>query len=174
LVIWSKLQVACKFTTFIKREKLRTEYNILITSVILGLLAGVIDTIIDFLFFYPGRSFWELLISDVPQQEIYTRFLIFVSFVLFGFICGEIIARLKKVQEEKTKLINSLQQTLKEIKTLQGIIPICASCKNIRDDQGFWNKVESYLKKHSDVTFSHGICPDCAKKLYPELVEQGD
>lgn len=153
---------------------MRTENTILIASIILGLLAGLVDTIIDFLFFYPGRSFWGLLFSDVPQQEIYTRFLIFVSFVIFGFICGKIVARLKKTQDEKNQLIDHLQQTLKEIKTLQGIIPICASCKNIRDDKGFWSKVESYLKKHSGVQFSHGICPDCAKKLYPDLVVYDD
>ena len=150
---------------------MKTEYKVLIASIILGLLGGLIDTIIDYLFFYPSQSFWGILISDVPQPEIYTRFLIFISFVIFGFICGEIIARLKKTQEENTKLINGLQQSLREIKTLRGIIPICASCKNIRDDKGFWNKVESYLKKHSEVEFSHGICPDCARKLYPDLVE---
>lgn len=149
---------------------MKTEHSILLASIIFGLLAGVIDSIIDFLFFYKGQSFWELLVGDVPQQEIYTRFLILVNFALFGFICGKIVARLKKAEEDKTKLIYDLQQTIKEIKTLQGIIPICASCKNIRDDKGFWNRVESYIKKHSDVKFSHGICPDCAKKLYPDLV----
>ena len=153
---------------------MKTEHNILITSIILGLLMGFIDTILDFLFFYPGQSFWGILVSDVPQHEIYTRFLIFVCFVIFGFICGRIIARLKKTEEDKVKLINKLQQTLSEVKTLRGIIPICASCKNIRDDKGFWRKVESYFKKHSEVKFTHGICPDCAKKLYPNLITSGE
>ncbi|MEJ2108517.1 MAG: hypothetical protein P8Z37_01110 [Acidobacteriota bacterium] len=57
----------------------------------------------------------------------------------------------------------------KEIKELKGLIPICASCKNIRDDRGYWNQIEGYIQKNSDVMFSHSICPECAKKLYPPL-----
>ena len=59
--------------------------------------------------------------------------------------------------------------TLEEIKTLQGFIPICANCKNIRDDAGYWQKIEEYVQEHSDARFSHGICPECAKKPYPNL-----
>ena len=62
-----------------------------------------------------------------------------------------------------------LEEAVKEIKTLKGIIPICASCKNIRDDKGYWNQIESYIKEHSDADFSHSICPECAEKLYPDL-----
>jgi PleD family two-component response regulator len=64
---------------------------------------------------------------------------------------------------------NQLQKALDENKILQGIIPICANCKNIRDDKGFWNQVEAYISEHSEARFSHGICPACVKKLYPEL-----
>ncbi len=62
-----------------------------------------------------------------------------------------------------------LQQALENIKTLQGMIPICAKCKKIRDDDGFWEQVESYITKHSEAVFSHSICPDCGKELYPEI-----
>lgn len=62
-----------------------------------------------------------------------------------------------------------LSKALSEIKTLKGIVPICSFCKKIRDDNGYWEKVETYVKKHSHADFSHGICPDCAKKHYPEL-----
>ena len=62
-----------------------------------------------------------------------------------------------------------LEQALKEIKTLRGIVPICANCKKIRDDEGYWTQVEVYVQNHSEATFSHGICPGCAKKLYPEF-----
>lgn len=79
-----------------------------------------------------------------------------------------------KTEEEKEKLINNLQETLNEVKTLRGLIPICAWCKKIRDDKGFWNKVESYLKKHSEVNFTHRICPDCAQKHYPDLFVSED
>lgn len=70
---------------------------------------------------------------------------------------------------ELKKKAEDLQKALGEIKQLKGIIPICSSCKKIRDDQGFWHQVESYLQSRSDAEFSHGICPDCMKKLYPNL-----
>lgn len=60
---------------------------------------------------------------------------------------------------------------LAEIKQLKGIIPICASCKSIRNDKGFWDRIEHYIAANTDARFSHGICPDCAKKLYPDVVE---
>ncbi|MDF1590367.1 MAG: MASE3 domain-containing protein [Desulfobacterales bacterium] len=77
--------------------------------------------------------------------------------------------KLKKSEAELRRQRNDLQKALNEIKTLKGILPICASCKKIRDDRGFWKVVEAYIQEHSDAEFSHSICPDCAKKLYPEL-----
>ena len=62
-----------------------------------------------------------------------------------------------------------LEKMLSEIKTLRGIIPICANCKNIRTDKGAWTKIESYISEHSDAEFSHSICPSCAKKIYHDL-----
>jgi PAS domain S-box-containing protein len=77
----------------------------------------------------------------------------------------------EEVLEEERK---RLQQALDEVKTLRGIFPICANCKKIRDDKGYWNQVEMYVSDHTEAKFSHGICPDCAKKLYPELYEKGN
>jgi PAS domain S-box-containing protein len=74
-----------------------------------------------------------------------------------------------QAEEEREKLIDELQSALAEIKTLRGIIPICASCKKIRDDEGYWHDVAVYIRDHSEAEFSHGICPDCAKKLYPDF-----
>jgi PAS domain S-box-containing protein len=74
----------------------------------------------------------------------------------------------KRVEEEREKLIRELQQALAKIKTLHGLIPICASCKNVRDDDGYWHEVEAYIREHSTAEFSHSICPECRKKLYPE------
>jgi hypothetical protein len=68
----------------------------------------------------------------------------------------------------------ALQRTLNEVKTLRGIIPICSECKKIRDDKGYWNQVEVYVRDHSDAEFSHGICPECAKKLYPNIALSDD
>ena len=69
---------------------------------------------------------------------------------------------------QKDDLISELKIALNEIKTLKGIIPICSHCKNIRDDKGYWNQIESYIREHSEAKFSHGICQECAKKYYPD------
>nr|WP_246433874.1 cache domain-containing protein [Spirochaeta isovalerica] len=74
----------------------------------------------------------------------------------------------KRADEEKEKLIRELKEALEQIKTLGGLIPICSSCKKIRDDSGYWNNLESYIESHSDASFSHGICPDCMEKIYGE------
>lgn len=65
-----------------------------------------------------------------------------------------------------------LQEALANVKTLRGLLPICASCKKIRDDKGYWNLLEAYLQDHSDVEFTHGICPECAKKLYGVTLDE--
>lgn len=72
-------------------------------------------------------------------------------------------------EKEKEKLIKELQTALSEVKTLSGLLPICASCKKIRDDKGYWMQIESYISEHSKAEFSHGICPECAEKLYPDF-----
>jgi PAS domain S-box-containing protein len=74
-----------------------------------------------------------------------------------------------EAEREKEKLIADLRKAFDEIKTLRGIIPICASCKKIRDDKGYWNQVEVYVSDHTEADFSHGLCPVCAKKLYPDI-----
>ena len=75
----------------------------------------------------------------------------------------------KQVEEEKEKLITKLQTALQEVKSLRGIIPICSKCKKVRDDEGYWQQVEKYIQDRSEAEFSHGICHQCAKKLYPEI-----
>ena len=81
---------------------------------------------------------------------------------------------LKRQVDEKTSKLEKINQELRialnEIKTLQGIIPICANCKKIRDDEGYWNRIESYIEQHSDAKFSHGICRECAEKLYGDYI----
>lgn len=74
-----------------------------------------------------------------------------------------------KIEAEREQLIVQLQEALAKVKTLSGFLPICANCKKIRDDKGYWNQIEAYIRDHSEAEFSHGICPDCAKKLYPEF-----
>ncbi len=73
------------------------------------------------------------------------------------------------VQQSNEQLISELRSAMAEVKTLSGLLPICASCKKVRDDQGYWSQIESYIRKHSDISFSHGLCTECAHKLYPEF-----
>lgn len=70
------------------------------------------------------------------------------------------------------RLLYDKENALSEIRILSGMLPICASCKNIRDDQGYWKQLEEYLHTHSEAQFSHSICPDCAIKLYPDLYSE--
>lgn len=86
-------------------------------------------------------------------------------------ITRDITAR-RKAEEEREKLIHALQKALGDIKTLTGLLPICANCKKIRDDKGYWNQIEDYISEHSAAEFSHGLCPQCAEKLYPKYVKK--
>lgn len=88
---------------------------------------------------------------------------IFISVVLVD------ISRRKAIENEREILIKELKSALEKVKQLNGMLPICANCKNIRDDNGYWNQIEAYIRDHSEAEFSHGICPDCAKILYPDL-----
>jgi hypothetical protein len=82
------------------------------------------------------------------------------------------ISERKRTAEQREQLIQELQTALNEVNTLSGLLPICASCKKIRDDKGYWNNLEMYISEHSGAQFSHGICPDCAQRLYPEYYKK--
>jgi len=112
-------------------------------------IGGSTLTIIGFFLSPNGGEFWKALINR--------------SLVIFAIWAVAILSVQRKIiYEEKEK-------ALLEIKVLRGFLPICASCKKIRDDQGRWNQIESYISDRSEAKFSHGICPECAKTLYPEI-----
>ncbi len=75
----------------------------------------------------------------------------------------------RRAEKEREKLVADLSNALTNLKRLSGLLPICASCKKIRDDKGYWHQVENYMKDHAEVEFSHGICPECSARLYPDL-----
>ncbi|MFP4475957.1 MAG: hypothetical protein ACLFOY_10405 [Desulfatibacillaceae bacterium] len=83
------------------------------------------------------------------------------------------IERRKKAERQRDQVIRELKQALSEVKTLKGFLPICANCKRVRDDKGYWNRLEAYIQNHSDASVTHSICPTCLKKLYPELYSDG-
>jgi len=85
---------------------------------------------------------------------------------------AQLFIELKRAEEAREKLICELQEALANIKILRGMLPICSSCKKIRDDKGYWNQIESYIRDHTEAEFTHGICPECMKKLYPDLYDQ--
>ncbi len=107
--------------------------------------------------------FWEPRIADFMSANVYhgMTFLIFI-------ICNT-MTMVGLISVNSRRLENDLTSAMQEIKSLQGIIPICSNCKKVRDDQGYWQQVESYVKEHTGAEFSHGICPDCKQELYPEL-----
>jgi PAS domain S-box-containing protein len=82
------------------------------------------------------------------------------------------VSESKRLEQEKDNLIIELQKALSEVKKLSGFLPICASCKKIRDDTGYWNEIERYISERSGTQFSHSICPDCMRKLYPEEADE--
>ena len=82
------------------------------------------------------------------------------------------ITERKQAEEEREKMISQLQSALENIKRLKGLLPICAICKKIRDDKGYWNQIGAYVRDHSDAEFSHSICLDCAETLYPEILSK--
>lgn len=94
--------------------------------------------------------------------------LLFALFIIFDRASKSIAGR-KQADAEREKLITDLQGALAEIKDLQGIIPICSFCKQIRDDKGYWQQVDYYISEHSEAQFSHSVCPKCMKENYPEF-----
>lgn len=88
--------------------------------------------------------------------------------VVAAVIAFQDITLRQMIEEERERLIEELKDALENVKTLKGMLPICASCKRIRDDTGYWNQIEAYVRDHTEAEFSHGICPECAQKIYPK------
>lgn len=127
-----------------------------------------------------GES-WEAVEIPILQNNGAIRTVLWNSATLFSpdnttvvatIAQGQDITERKLAEEEREKLIVDLTDALSKVKTLSGLLPICASCKKIRDDKGYWKQIESYLHEHSDAEFSHGICPECAVKLYPTYMKK--
>ncbi len=93
-----------------------------------------------------------------------------VDYIMKPFNPATVKARVK-THIKLNQTIRELKKALSEVKTLSGLLPICAHCKKVRDDKGYWNQIEIYIDKHSDASFSHGVCPECAELLYPELAK---
>lgn len=93
------------------------------------------------------------------------------DYLIKGQVTSSLLRRSIRYAIERQKLLTQLEHSAKEIKTLRGFLPICASCKKIRDDKGYWTQIETYISTYTEAEFSHGICPECASKIYGRLYD---
>jgi PAS domain S-box-containing protein len=122
----------------------------------------------------PGTQLYEGQFQSPAHQE--KRLIIFHKATFensegqLGGIVGAMvdITEMRNAEKQKEQVISELRRALEKVKLLSGLLPICASCKKIRDDKGYWNQIESYIRAHSEAEFSHGLCPECIHKLYPD------
>ena len=117
---------------------------------------------------------WQTYLISKSQKVIPVEENIVLLFDNAGNRIGAVgtsrdITERRRIENERERLIAELQKALVQVKTLSGFIPICSSCKKVRNDSGYWEQVEAYISTRSEAEFSHSICPDCARKLYPEI-----
>lgn len=137
-------------------------------GVLIGILFWFLEAIIHAYVFRMHPLRLELLPLD-DLNELWMRSLVSFGFMACGFVSQWMMNQIFDEKLEIERINRELQSALDEIKTLKGILPICSSCKDIRDANGEWHRMEAYIRDRSDAQFSHGICPTCAKKLYPEF-----
>jgi K+-sensing histidine kinase KdpD len=124
-------------------------------SVACGIMWHVMDAVSGYVYNSPSIAYWNACI-------------LFFSFLVIAFT----VSKIRQDLDRQRKLNHELESALGKVQRLEGLLPICAGCKCIRNDKGYWQEIEGYLTEHSDAHFSHGICPECAKKLYPEYAEK--
>lgn len=145
------------------RQKVGLELLIIFAlSITVFIAASHYDILEKIVQFSHKHEIWEL--DEIITVSIFLVFAIAI-FTLRRWI------ELRKIKIVLLQRNQELQNAISEIKQLRGIIPICSGCKKIRDDEGYWHQVESYVRDHSEATFSHGICPDCLVEMYPECFE---
>lgn len=146
------------------RGKVKTELGIILALTIsVYLLAGHYELLERVVSYSRQHEHWQL-----DEFLIVFIFLVF-AMAMFAFLRWRDVGRSEQNLAQRNA---ELQQALADIRQLKGIIPICAACKSVRCDEGFWHRVEVYISEHSAAEFSHGICPECLERLYPELVRE--
>ena len=119
--------------------------------------------------FTNGHSDVTNLVSEILEAFSVSMLPWGFAFMILNAFIGHFWGKNRQADAEKSIIIADLQEALAKVKTLSGFLPICASCKKIRDDRGYWNQIEAYIAEHSEAEFSHGICPECSEKLYPDI-----
>ena len=117
-------------------------------------------------------SFYEEILSLNNLHELWMRLLTVTIILLFGYISQRVANKITAAYRKEKELTKKLEDSFQEIKVLRGLLPICASCKKIRDKKGYWNQIEIYIKDRSEAEFTHSLCPECTKKLYPEFADK--
>jgi hypothetical protein len=115
-------------------------------------------------------NFMQIAEATQSKVENVAVLLVVAGVFLSTLIAFVTVRHVLAVEKALTQERNELQKALADLKTLSGLLPICASCKKIRDDNGYWNQIEAYIRDHSEAEFSHSICPECAEKLYSDLI----
>lgn len=141
--------------------------KIIILSVVMGIVFIFVDTIID-PHYHPAKFLEQLIVAD-RGHELFMRFTVVTLLVTLGIITARLLHRKQKAEIENERLIAELKEAIARIETLTGLLPICAYCKKVRDDHGYWNRIETYISKHSRAEFTHSICPECEKKAINEF-----
>lgn len=116
------------------------------------------------------RGFYDFMI----QHWHYLLFIALAFLIVTVIILSVSIIVVVRINMQRKKIVAELASALMDVKTLSGLLPICSSCKKIRDDSGYWSQIEQYLEEHSDAEFTHSLCPDCAKRLYPDIFSGED
>lgn len=144
----------------------RPRYFLFLVSLAAFLSEAIIMVVLDRL--WPQHQRWEFIVDAL-------LLVVLLAPLLYIWLYRPLVMQIeerKSAEAELEKTVKELTAALDNVQMLSGLLPICAWCKNIRNDQGYWQQLETYLSEHTEAEFSHGICPDCAKKIYAELEEE--
>jgi hypothetical protein len=182
-----------RVTTYLRKQR---QWTILVPCLILTAIIGFLDFITGYeldlsLFYlvplclvtwYTGKNFGIIialvsavvwLCADIQAGHSYSHPAVSLwnGAIIFGFFLMTVIilSKLKAAHERQATLVSELREALDNVRVLKGLIPICAWCKKIRDDEGYWKNVETYFSEHSDASFTHGMCPQCKAKMQEEI-----
>jgi len=162
--IISLILATAVFHLYLKRTHLdKTVFNLIILSLFLTIISEVFFT------FYVNVYGISNLVGHI--FKIISFFLIYHAVIVVTLTnpYKGLFRELAESESSKNQIITELKEAMNHVKLLRGFLPICSSCKQIRDDKGYWSQVEEYISQHSEAKFTHGICPECAQKLYPDL-----
>lgn len=133
----------------------------------IGVKTGIVFSVLPLI-----TTLYSNAMSEQNRYESHNELWNMTVYCVFLIIVALLLSRLRITLAQRASLIAKLQNALSAVRELSGILPICANCKKIRDDEGYWHDVEVYIREHTKAEFTHGICAECASKLYPLLFDK--